>query len=791
MDPYVVALADIDANSVSLVGGKGAHLGVLSRLDGIRVPPGFCVTTTAFARGLDGEVTAAITSRVRAGVAYAVRSSATAEDAPLASFAGQHDTVLHVVGVDALLAAIEQCWASLYNEHAVEYRRRSGVAEDDVAMAVVVQEMVEAIASGLLFTADPLSGHRKTAVVEAVFGLGDALVSGRVLPDRYLVRDGAPTAAQSTLTSSQVAELVALGRRIEAHFGSPQDIEWCLDDDGFAIVQSRPITALFPIPPRADDTNRIYISVGHQQMMTDAMRPLGYSLFQMTALPPMFEAAGRLFVDATAQLGVAASRDALLELFGRSDPLVTDAVKTVLDRGFLPLSDSSTPPPSGRPPEPSEPLATDRGIVVELMDMIRTSIAGLATAIAPLTGTALLDFVRADIGELKRLLFEPRSHQVIMAGMESTWWLQDHLDEWLGERSAVDTLAQSLWNNVTSEMGLALLDVADAIRPYPDVVALLEAVAADDTTFVDRLPGPAASALNWYLNEYGMRCVGEIDITRPRWAEQPAALIPSILTNVRHFESGEAKRRFERGEREAAEKEREVLERLRTLPDGEAKAAETKRMIDRVRTFCGYREFPKFGMISRYFVYKQALLREADRLVAAGVVRERDDIFWLTYAELEEAVRTGHVDAAFVAERRRQFRHNKALTPPRVLTSDGEALTGSYRRGDVPAGALVGLAVSNGVVEGRARVVENMVDADVEPGDVLVTTFTDPSWTPVLVHVAGLVTEVGGVMTHGAVIAREYGLPAVVGVPRATVLIRDGQRIRVDGTNGYVEIVTA
>jgi pyruvate,water dikinase len=262
-----------------------------------------------------------------------------------------------------------------------------------------------------------------------------------------------------------------------------------------------------------------------------------------------------------------------------------------------------------------------------------------------------------------------------------------------------------------------------------------------------------------------------------------------ILSNVKNFAPGAGTRRFEQGLREAQRKEREVLERLRALPDGEQKAAEAKAMIDRVRAFAGYREYPKYGMVSRSFVYKQALLAEANRLVQARVLREPEDIFYLTFQELQDVVRTHRVDDRLIRQRKEAFRSYQALTPPRVLTSDGEAIAGSYRRDDVPAGALVGLPVSAGTIEGRARVILDMAEADLEAGDILVTAYTDPSWTPLFVAIAGLVTEVGGLMTHGAVIAREYGVPAVVGVEHATRLIRDGQRIRVHGTDGHVELL--
>jgi pyruvate,water dikinase len=374
--------------------------------------------------------------------------------------------------------------------------------------------------------------------------------------------------------------------------------------------------------------------------------------------------------------------------------------------------------------------------------------------------------------------------------MQATWSLSERLEAWLGEKNAVDTLTQSVPNNVT-EMGLALLDVADVIRPHPDVVAFLQDVS--HVNFLDELPAlaggrEARNAIQAYLGKYGMRCVGEIDITRPRWSERPATLVPMILGNIKNFGPGAGRRRFEEGRRKAREKESELLARLQALPDGDRKAEEAKRMIDRIQTFSGYREYPKYGMISRYFVYKLALLGEAERLVRAGVLRDAGDIFYLRFSELHDAVRTNHVDDRLIRQREDAFRSYQALTPPRVLTSDGEAVEGTYRR-EVPAGALAGLPVSAGTVEGRARVILDMAQAELEAGDILVTAYTDPSWTPAFVTIGGLVTEVGGLMTHGAVIAREYGLPAVVGVEHATRLVRDGQRIRVHGTDGYIEIL--
>ncbi|MGA8115353.1 MAG: rifamycin-inactivating phosphotransferase [Actinocatenispora sp.] len=860
---YVVDLQDVHGTQVAVVGGKGAHLGELSRIDGIRVPAGFCVTTDAFRRivaeapsiedpldrlsrlnpddresirtlsatvrgmiegtVIPDELAAAITGALAQfgeRAAYAVRSSATAEDLPTASFAGQQDTYLNVVGPAAILEHVNRCWASLFTERAVTYRLRNGFDHRKVLMAVVVQRMVFSQAAGILFTADPVTGNRKVATVDASFGLGEALVSGLVNADVFTVRDGAvvdkavaakerailalPTGGthevaidpqrqeQPALTDEDVLRLVRLGRRIEAHFGRPQDIEWCLVDDGVHIVQSRPITTLFPIPEADDDANHVYVSVGHQQMMTDPMTPLGLSFWQLTTPRPMAEAGGRLFVDVTPLLASSASRANIVETLGRSDPLIGDALRSVLDRDdfIRPVPDDG---PAWKPPgaDAATPIETDPAIVTELIERSEASIAAVRRDIRTASGPALFDFILADIKELKQIR-DPHSMQVVMAGMEATWWLNDQLRTWLGEKNAADTFAQSVPHNVTAEMGLALLDVADVIRPHPEVVTFLEHVEEDD--FLDELAkvegGPdARDAIQAFLDTYGMRCVGEIDITRPRWSERPTTLVPLILGNVRNFEPGAGGRRFEQGRQEALTKERDVLDRLRALPDGEQKADEAERMIDRLRTFNGYREYPKYAMVSRYFVYKQALLREAERLVRARVLRERDDVFYLRFQEFHDAVRTNRVDDRLIRRRKEEYRSYRVLTPPRVLTSDGESVVGTYGRADAPAGALIGLPVSAGTVEGRARVILDMAEADLEAGDILVTAYTDPSWTPLFVAIAGLVTEVGGLMTHGAVIAREYGLPAVVGVEHATRLIRDGQRIRVHGTDGYIEIL--
>ncbi|CQR72622.1 Phosphoenolpyruvate synthase [Sporomusa ovata DSM 2662] len=870
MSYFVIGFHDIDKTKFMVVGGKGANLGELSKIEGIRVPDGFCISTEAFKRilgetssinelldqlsllkvedrgkigELSGEIRRVIEgiaipqdineeitcflSRLGEDNAYAVRSSATAEDLPTASFAGQQDTYLNIIGKEAILKHISKCWASLFTERAVTYRLQNGFDHRKVHLSVVVQKMVFPQAAGILFTADPVTSNRKVLSIDAGFGLGEALVSGLVNADIYKVqgdkiidkkvsskklaiyalRDGGTKEQKieperqngQALSDEQILSITHMGRKIEEHFGCPQDIEWCLANDIFYIVQSRPITTLYPIPEANDDEKHVYLSVGHQQMMTDSLKPLGMSLMKLISLGRWFEAGGRLFVDVAQMLASPDSREMLLNNMRQLDPLTKDVVMNIIERDFIKCLPNDKVAKCDRKSNISVPTANSEEqiesnptIVSDLIKKSEISIEELKQKIQTKSGSDQIDFILADLEELKKILFDPQSFAVLMAAIKASFWINEKMNEWLGEKNAADTLSQSVPNNITSEMGLALMDVADVIRLYPEVIEYLQHVKDDN--FLEelvKLDGgqETRDAILSYLNKYGIRCSGEIDITRTRWSEKPSTLVPLILSNIKNFEPNAGNRKFEQGRQKALKKEQELLERLRKLPDGEQKVIETKRKIDLIRNFIGYREYPKYGMVSRYFIYKQALLKEAEQLVQKGVIHEKEDIYYLTFHELREVISTNNLDYALISKRKEEHKLNEKLTPPRVITSDGEIITGEYKRENLPAEAIVGLPVSSGVIEGRARVILNLEDADLEDGDILVTTFTDPSWTPLFVSIKGLVTEVGGQMTHGAVIAREYGLSAVVGVENATKLIKDGQQIRVNGTEGYVEIL--
>lgn len=873
MNSYVLGFQEIDKTKLSIAGGKGANLGELSRIKGIQVPEGFCVTTEAYQEIIGnneefnslldqlsllkadnregiGEISAKI-RKVIEGIAipkdidneitrqlaqlgernaYAVRSSATAEDLATASFAGQQDTYLNIIGKDAILRHISRCWASLFTDRAVIYRLQNSFDHNNIFLSVVIQKMVFPEAAGIMFTADPITMNRKVTSIDASFGLGEALVSGLVNADNYKVRDGriidknistknlaiyalkeggteekkveAGRQNMQTLTDEQIIQLERLGRTIEGYFSRPQDIEWCLYENKFFIVQSRPITTLYPIPDVQDGKNHVYMSFGHQQMMTDAMKPLGLSCFQYSGGDGtlMIQAGGRLFMDLSHDMASTFGRTLAVAAMGKVDPLINSALKNLtkrkefiksLSRGkrFLSMGSGYF----------SWALVTqfikiyrsvDVGVVPALMRKNEAAIKELEKKFAALSGDELFAAADMELKQLIKVIGDPQGLGSVWTGALAVSWVNKNVEKWLGEKGVADTLTQSAPNNVAGEMGLELLDVSDVVRQYPAVAEYLKTVKPEgaDVFFNDlgKLEGGEAvsKAMREFLAKYGVRCSGEIDITKPRWIEEPSALAPMILSNIENFTPGAHKEIFERGLKEAEEKRREILRRL---SKGKAKKAE--KMISRIRNFIGYREYPKYVMVWRYWIVKQALLREAEKLVQCGTFRKREDIYYLSFEELREAARTKTFDYNKILKREEEFEVYEKLTPPRLMTSEGEIIPGEYDSGKAPKGGLLGIPASSGVVEGRARVILRLEDAELSKGDILVTRFTDPSWTPVFVSISGLVAEVGGIMTHGSVVAREYGLPAVVGVENATRLIKDGQRIRINGSEGYVEIL--
>lgn len=876
MNSFVYNLNENFDGKLSEVGGKAANLIELANVDDINLPEGFCITTTAYTEifqnneALDellNELTqvkineferiSKISSDIRDIIvnthiqenivdeikchykrigeekSYAVRSSATAEDLPTASFAGQYDTYLNIIGLGSIKKHISKCWASLFTDRAITYRIRNGFDHKEVKLAVVVQQMISSEASGVMFTADPISSNRKIVSIDAVFGLGEILVSGHVNSDNYKVCDGRITEKKITskstgicmkenggteefvvddksknkqiLSDNQILELERLGRAIESYFTYPQDIEWCIYDEQFYVVQSRPVTTLYPLPDVNNLEKRIYISSGHLQMMTDPIKPLGMFFYRSVINnPPSKEIGGRLYLDMTNDLSTFVGRKITKYLLSEiGDTLLTNSVVKLINNKKLMKNLPKGKDKVFDTKNSSSPISiminaykaykeNDPDIIKKIINDEEKDIEKMKKELAKLSGDEVFGYISKDHDNRRIKLMPPRNAGVMTAVMLSARSFDKKIKKWLGETNAADSIIMSIPNSVTTETGFSLLDVADVIRDHPEIIEYLN--DPNEMTFfedIGKLNGgiQVCDVFREYLSQYGMRCSGDIDITVPRWIENPIELVPSIINNIKNFEPGASKHKYEHGKIQSENRIQELIDQVEKLPRGKKKAKKIRKMAGLIRNYIGYREYPKFSYMKRYYIYKEAMLREATILTQKGYIDDLEDIYYLYFDELRAIVNGQKFDRNIISKRKKDYEMFSKLTPPRVMISDGEIIVGEYETRSIPDNALPGLPVSAGVVEGRARIVKNLKDSYLSEGDILVTEFTDPSWTPAFVSIKGLITEVGGLSTHGAVIAREYGLPAVVSVSDATKLIKEGQLIRLNGTEGYIEFL--
>lgn len=880
MSTYVRSLHTIDKTWIAAVGGKGANLGEMIKA-GFPVLPGFCITTTAYQAMLDAspnvkelieklehldpkghEEIQVLGQQIRDAIrsvqipeemiesitkaweehgennAYAIRSSATAEDLSTASFAGQQDTYLNIKGKEALIRSIQSCWASLFSDRAILYRFKNGFDHRSVQLAVVVQQMANPDVSGIMFTADPVNGDRQTTTIDASFGLGEALVSGLVTPDFYKVRENEitekqvsqkttamflnpegdtvainlPAKRQTTqaLTEEQMLELSQLGRRVQSHYGMEQDIEWCFVDDQFYLLQTRPITSLYPKPDMDDDQLHVFFSFGHQQMMTDPISPMGISVLKI--FPEQLgnddartaEVGGRLYMDSTKALQSDIGKFSFMSIMKDMDEQMAQAVSKIMQRSEFQAKGESASNSEQSSDVMEQMIPQFTQILQDLFEADGESAwneaesykrESLETLNANLQNTSGAERIAAIENDLAELIKGLRTHDIHYAitGMVSYKLLTTLMDWWLDySEDAFIKLGKSLPYNVTSDMNLFIGDLADQAREHPELIHYMR--ETNNENFYQGLESVSGGEafkqeLDRFLTYYGARCPGEIDLARPRWYEKPHMLISSILGHIDNTKPGEHHERFDQGRIEAEEAAESILAQLPDKPNGPFKHKIISRLITVYREFMGMREHHKHVLILLMEVVKKALLEEADQLVQAGKIQRKEDIFYLTLSEVKHLLEECEEDAqALIDTRKETYQYYERLTPPRVMTSEGEIIFGGQEQQEVPEGTLVGTPVSPGIIEGYAKVVNDPNNVTLNDSSILVATFTDPGWTPLFQQAKGLVLEVGGLMTHGTVVAREYGIPAVVGVEKAMEQIQDGQWICVDGSNGYVTI---
>ena len=908
----VMDIAEIRGSMLPVVGGKAANLGELTSA-GLPVPPGFCLTTAAYrlalvdtgleevfaalkeastsgseasgsqpgvdsaglgrfseiavrARSLvlDAGLPAGIAEAVRSAyealghnVPVAVRSSATAEDLPFASFAGQQDTFLNIVGVDPVLDAVSRCWASLWTDRAVTYRTTNGIDHATVALAVVVQEMVDSTTAGVMFTANPVTGNRHETVIDASPGLGEAVVSGAVNPDHYVVEPrrgeivsrtlgdkhveiravpGGGTerlershqallddpAPQPCLSDGQVLALATLGREVQEHYGAPQDTEWAIDAAGkLWLTQARPITTLYPQTTRTPPApgEHAFLNFSLAQGLTRPLTPMGLAGIRLIAScvaktaafdvpdprsgpPPYYEAGQRIFFDLTAVLRSRVGRAIVPRVFdvmeARSATLMRglfdDPRFTVITKTPLKLI-RHVGPVAAKYRVPESVL---RGLFrpAAAMKRVERINAELRTTLAvprEATSHQRLGHVQRILGDevfatVPQVLPLPALGFAMLALVRRLLGGQAPYDQ-------LQTVIRGLPNNVTTEMDLALWQLASDIRKDPDAVASMVGRTAVELVEQYReadLPPVAQSGVEAFLRTYGHRAVAEIDLGMPRWSDDPTHILGVVANYLRLGEGAETPdRQFIRAAREADEQVARFVARARAKSPLHAVIVRTA--LDRTRRFAGLRELPKYNLVLGLSAAREQLLLIGNELAAAHRIENAEDVFFLDLDDVEVAL-AGDDLRDVVADRRAVYEQElRRRHIPRVLLSDGtepEATAGGsggkQRPGTAPPGTLSGSPASAGLVSAPARVIMDPVGAHLEPGEILVAPSTDPGWTPLFLTAGGLVMEMGGPNSHGAVVAREYGIPAVVGVPDATSRIRTGQHITVDGAAGTV-----
>ncbi len=817
---------------------------------------------------LRGEIAAAYAGLGNgASVPVAVRSSATAEDLPGMSFAGQYDSFLNVTGLDELVKRIVECWASLWNARALSYRLRQRIGNDDLAHAVIVQRLVHAEKSGILFTANPLNGRRGQLLLNSSWGLGEAIVSGEVNPDQWIISrpDGAIVESRigdkrtmtvrtergiehrpvpedrrrvASLAPEELRQLHALAEKAERHFGRPQDIEWAYAEGEFRLVQSRPITSLYPVPETEPGKPgvRIYINVNnYSQAMPEPFTAMGEDLVR-TAIrnvrrrlgPKRIPAnslwylktvGGRLFIDITPFL----RSEKFWKKFRKPDPADKDPVTT---RALLQYLEANRAEVLAHRESVSYLKVVNPRLLRYLWRAWReysygrrrpveageravasgdAAVSRIREAAANLPGTA--EHGTTERGVSERGISKDRiSRRVeflrayidgaflagagtlfgVAASSEYIAEARALMEQHLGDAGDLHLVEKAVPHSVTTEMGMELM------------------ACAEDCAGRGVDPSIDDPAIRRFIAKYGHKKAVELDVGTPTWAEKPEYVLDLVRAYMKDELFRTAAEEFERNLREAEA----AIDRIyaRFVEAGRARQGRAvRRLLRDFREMFGVREQSKFVITQGLEIMRNVLHEIGSELVSRGSIEAGDDVFHLTLADIaslsdvelgEDTELNGDLRARAAANRE-AYRRNAGLRAPRLLTSLGESIySAPYSASCLGSGlhdsgnGLTGVAVSPGVVEGRVRVLTSHEQGHtLQPGEILVTVGTNPSWTPLFLRIGGLIMECGGPISHGSVVAREYGVPAVSGIPGATQTLRTGQRVRLNGESGVVELL--
>lgn len=903
-DRLVVELADLGFQAPALVGGKALNLGRMAAA-GLPVPSGFCLTTSAYRSAVPAElevlaarladigpgdaehlyrlarearelvnaapvppvVDAAVRTAYAAmgmagrkqgtsgGPAVAVRSSATAEDLPFTSFAGQYDTFVDVTGADGVLEAIKRCWASLWTDRAVVYRAANGISHREVSLAVVVQDFVEAATAGVLFTANPVTGTRGETVIDAHQGAGQDVVSGAVNPHHFVIQtatgrlvdgirpdgighDGG--AHRPVLNAQHLRELTSLGTAAQRLLGAPQDVEWVIDRGGTAwLTQSRPITTLYPRPvpvpaglpstrfdlgsedfadgeaPAEEDT-RVYLCASLLQGLTRPITPMGLTAlnlmrgdrgpWQQYATPGL-----RLYVDLTSAFHSKGGRRFLLKMLPLADGRSASLLAALMDDPrFAVRKEEAKGNRNSRPKDQRRKRnagdvqnmaamakmlpAMVRAVVRPEAELRRAQAYGtrLRTDLArnqdALTSEKRLDHVEGTMrGTVEELigatLPAPAVGYLLLAAAR-------RLLRGIVEPTELEAVLRGLPHNVTTEMDLELWHLAASLGRDPDSRAAFLGKSPEDLARDyggNVLPALARTGVGGFLEKYGHRAVAEIDLGMPRWSEHPDHILGVIANYLRVEDPEQAPdRQFSRAAEQAEFAIRGMVEKARAK--GKVRSRLVGFCLHRTRQLAGLRELPKFNVVVVLGEMHRQLAEVGKDLAGAGRIAAPEDVFFLTLDELRVGLRGADL-SGIVGSRRQQYDLElRRRHIPRLLLSDGTDVEAAFAptAGSPAEGILTGTPASAGTATGTVRVILDPVGAHLEPGEILVAPSTDPGWTPLFLTAGALVMEMGGVISHGAVVAREYGIPAVVGVPDATTRLRTGDAVTVDGAAGTV-----